>query len=621
MPQTLASANNANARSPPLRTLSSATARDAACARCQSDEHLGLTVAQTELGTSMSAEEVGAGEAESCEKARREMERICTSLGIADCAELIRAHHVSAAAVVVASLLVGLLTVFVYASWDHGGQQRGTAIPVVPGVPLFGNLFQLGSIESVHETLIEWSERYGAEAGAYEFRVLGKRFVVLCSEDTILEVFRHRPFDVVRSEKVKEVVALIAPGVFSSDGERWRVERRAIGHAFGFGRLDKSIAGIQRAACRLAQLWRREIAASHRAGKIAAVEIAEDLHRYTMDNVAHVGFRLDLDSINRSQHSTQLVDDIRTIFKVSNQRLIGNVPYYRLPFRLGERWDGGLPPTRRIYEQMDKIVSELEQRGAQAGEADSSVLASLIRDNAEARAAGEPTLLSRKQLIGNILELFLAGTDTTAHTLSWMLYQLALDPNLQRAAASEADAFHQRHTRGEALGSADIMQALVITRCVFHEVMRMYGPGGMIQLEHVDGTNLTVAGERIEPRSRVFFAMINYVTQRETLVPDDGGPNGELRADRFAPQRWLNDNKDGLTSAIPRSYFAFGHGARICPGKDLAQLEAIMCVAEVLHNFQISLEANHPPVKPVFRFTVQPDTPVRLYLKIRDAVA
>ena len=61
----------------------------------------------------------------------------------------------------------------------------------------------------------------------------------------------------------------------------------------------------------------------------------------------------------------------------------------------------------------------------------------------------------------------------------------------------------------------------------------------------------------------------------------------------------------------------FGSGVRICPRQDLAELEAIHCIATLSRHFEISLTPNHAPVAITNRLTQRPDRDIEVCLKPR----
>jgi cytochrome P450 len=87
-------------------------------------------------------------------------------------------------------------------------------------------------------------------------------------------------------------------------------------------------------------------------------------------------------------------------------------------------------------------------------------------------------------------------------------------------------------------------------------------------------------------------------------------------AKSFKPSRWLSDDKQKV-ERYEAHLLAFGHGPRVCPGQRLAMLEAIIAVAALVYEFDMTLACDPKEVHRVLLFTAVPDklpvilTPVR----------
>ena len=67
-----------------------------------------------------------------------------------------------------------------------------------------------------------------------------------------------------------------------------------------------------------------------------------------------------------------------------------------------------------------------------------------------------------------------------------------------------------------------------------------------------------------------------------------------FRADEFAPQRW--EQLSGSRASKEALHFGFGHGARVCPGKHLAQLEVGLTVGAFVKLFKFEAVHSENPV-------------------------
>ena len=69
--------------------------------------------------------------------------------------------------------------------------------------------------------------------------------------------------------------------------------------------------------------------------------------------------------------------------------------------------------------------------------------------------------------------------------------------------------------------------------------------------------------------------------------------------DTFNPDRWLNDSDIKLCR---NSYFPFGFGSRVCPGKNLANVEIKTLIALLYRKFDVELVDKVSPLKYDYRF-------------------
>lgn len=227
--------------------------------------------------------------------------------------------------------------------------------------------------------------------------------------------------------------------------------------------------------------------------------------------------------------------------------------------------------------------------------------------------AGGDNTFDRERLRGNLITLFVAGTDTTSTALTFMVHRLAMDAELQARAAKEAQAVAWGD--GEVAGfNLDSLAERLPTLCAtYYEVLRVHGPAPHLYLEAAPATEITLAGRTYSSTENVtFIALCEYAGKQV-----DAAALGGIDPKAFAPERWLD--ADGRVHA-PKSdvYQSFGAGHRICPGRDLVKLEVLSLCARLLQKLQLRLEENHPPVGSISAFAQEPDRDVRVVASPRE---
>jgi cytochrome P450 len=153
-------------------------------------------------------------------------------------------------------------------------------------------------------------------------------------------------------------------------------------------------------------------------------------------------------------------------------------------------------------------------------------------------------------------DLFIAGTETTRHTLTWIWLYLAAFPEVQKKAQAEVDAVIGRDGRV----SARAREQLPYVDAVLHEVMRIRPvvPTGVMHLTTQD----IKAGKYDIPKGTT-------LVQNTWSIHFD--PKHWHDPEAFLPGRWL-DNQ-GKYVFQQSGFMPFQVGKRSCVGEGFAKLE------------------------------------------------
>jgi cytochrome P450 len=220
-------------------------------------------------------------------------------------------------------------------------------------------------------------------------------------------------------------------------------------------------------------------------------------------------------------------------------------------------------------------------------------------------AADQPDSgLDDRHVAGNVLTMLLAGEDTTANTLAWMIHLLQRNPQaLQRV---------QREVRTLAPDPAayrfDQMEQLVYLEACASETMRLKPVAPFIALQALRDT---VVADVAVPEGTLVWGVLRH---------DSVSAPHFARPEAFEPERWLDGAPQPLSAAAKRAAMPFGGGPRMCPGRYLALLEMKMAMAMLLSSFDI-LAVDTPgdgPAEERMAFTMNP---VGLRMRLREPAA
>jgi cytochrome P450 len=203
--------------------------------------------------------------------------------------------------------------------------------------------------------------------------------------------------------------------------------------------------------------------------------------------------------------------------------------------------------------------------------------------------------------------MLLAGEDTTANTIAWMIHLLWAHPLALALATEEV----RRVCGGEALPTLAMVEQLDYVEACCHETMRLKPVAPLMPQQALRDS--TVGGVQISA-GMIVFGLMRVDSVSDAHVP---------QAAQFDPQRWLADGKPGqAASAAKRISMPFGAGPRICPGRYLAMLEMKMAMAMLLQHFDIAMvdTADGLPPAEQLNFTMTP-VGLRMRLRSRDPAA
>jgi cytochrome P450 len=247
----------------------------------------------------------------------------------------------------------------------------------------------------------------------------------------------------------------------------------------------------------------------------------------------------------------------------------------------------------RALSTVDKIVySMIEER--RAGRIVADDLLSMLM---EARDAETGESMSDKQLRDEVMTIFLAGHETTASSLSWALYLVSKDPNVEEKLAAEVDAALNGRTP-----AMEDLPNLPYTRMVIEEALRLYPPAWAFGRQAIADDE--IGGYRIPANSSVLVSP--WITHRHPAFWD--------RPQQFDPERFTAEKSAGR----PRyAYFPFGGGPRQCIGNEFAMMETQLVLAMIAQQFKFRLVPGQR-VEPDPSVTLRPKGTLAMTLTARQ---
>lgn len=398
---------------------------------------------------------------------------------------------------------------------------------------------------------------------------------------------------------------LVGDGLFTSEGELWRRQRKLMAPLFHAATIDGFAADMTAAAERAA--------ASFRDGDV--IDVARETTRITMAVAGSTLFGTDTSSdadelgaaltaalewAGEQTSSVTLIAQARASIGLDllAERLPS--PWSDRARRLGERaivpilWPG--ERTRRLRAALDvleaRVARMIEDRRRGAARRD---LLSLLLSARDDDGGGR---MSDRQVRDEILTLFVAGHETTANALAWSLMLLAQHPDWYARVKAEALALPGPPT------AADLARLPLASR-VFKEAMRLYPP--VFMFGRVAIADADVGGYRV-PKGTVVLLAPYALHRRRDVWPDP---------ERFDPDRFTPEAE---ASRHRTAYVPFSAGPRTCIGLQFALLEGPLVLATLLRraDFELLDPAGAVP-EPVATLRPKGGLPMRIHLRAGPA--
>ena len=211
------------------------------------------------------------------------------------------------------------------------------------------------------------------------------------------------------------------------------------------------------------------------------------------------------------------------------------------------------------------------------------------------------------ELRSQLLNILIAGRDTTAGTLSWVFYELSRNPHVFEKLRSEVvehfGTYHQpKEITFEGLKDCKYLQNTL------RETVRMYPNVPMNSRRAVRDTTLPRGGGP-DGQAPVFVKQgqeVNYYVFVMHRRKDLWGDDSEV----FRPERWEGRK-------IGWEYLPFNGGPRVCLGQQFAMTEAGYILVRILQKFDKCLCMDDEPlVRHTYNVTT---TPCRVLLRFREA--
>ncbi|MFS7944845.1 putative cytochrome P450 [Helianthus anomalus] len=359
-------------------------------------------------------------------------------------------------------------------------------------------------------------------------------------------------------------------GIFNSDGETWRAQRKTASYEFNTRSLRNFV--METAAV---ELHTRFVPVLERAAALnKVVDLQDLLERYSFDNICKVAFNFDPGCLAGDGTSgSEFMKAFEEAATLSSGRFM-----YVLP---------GLYKIKKLLNFGSE--SKLQKSIATVHKFADDIIQSRITESAK-----EPNddLLSRFMNISEyspeflrdiVTGFILAGRDTTSSALTWFFWIISSHPEVKLKILEELKTLRLSKSDQNSYEFDDLRQMHYLHAAI-SEAMRLFPP---VPVDTKACLKPDVWPDGTFVGEGWFVTYHTYAMGRmESVWGTD--------CNEFRPERWLEEENGGGTVVYrpenPFKYPVFHGGPRVCLGKEMAYTQMKLVAATIMEVFEVELE-------------------------------
>ncbi|KAF0411941.1 cytochrome P450 [Gigaspora margarita] len=470
---------------------------------------------------------------------------------------------------------------------------RPNPLPGPFPLPFIGNLHNHGlDTNGYYEYCLK---KYGDISEVY----LDHRYIILSRPEHIKklfapsEFFMHQPYSQGCDEVGIEGVGLF----FNGNNKSWSFNRHFFNEALSRKLIDSTIETINQLYDEMSGYWQslgNQSSSNNSNNWTIETDFSSWFHGFTNEVTStlttgqrtySIASYYNTQSNIKSIHSNALVENGNKFTKAL-VKFMECLPFFTFlsPFMrhyfpiIKGQANSYLNNRDLLFKNLDEMIknrrNEIEKM--QGAEMKSDMLTSLL--TAKTVVEGDNFRpMPDKEIRGNLIDIFLGGSDTTASLFCYITYYVCKNPEVKQKMLSEIDSVLPNFS--DKLYKQEDLKQLKYCNAIIFEAARLMPPIA-IALRHIT-KEFEIAGYKW-PAGTNFHLNIKGAQRH---------PEFWNNPEVFNPDRFYNNEND--TSSI----IIWGGGKRICPGRSLSIVESLLFIALVYKNYNVELVNPNDPLK------------------------
>ncbi|XP_051133410.1 6,7,8-trihydroxycoumarin synthase-like [Andrographis paniculata] len=458
-------------------------------------------------------------------------------------------------------LLITLSTIFISILFRFKKSRKPGPPPGPPPLPVIGNLHQLTKATHLHLHLWRLSKKYGP---LLRMKLGSTPMIVVSSAKLAEQVLKTEESSICSRPKHVGQQKLSYNGMdmaFSPYNDHWRELRKITTvHLLSAKKIESFRPFREDEMSRMVA----RVSAAASSGQAVNLNATSTTLFGTLICRIAFGKRYEEGGfdIRRFEHLLHEGQAVMTAFFVSD--------YFPMLGWFDYLW-GSISRLERIWKELDEFYQELIDEHLDSNwkkmkhEVD-DILGILI-DLKQRKTSSMD--ISWDSIKGFLMNIFFAGSDTSAAAVVWTMLALMKSPNVMKKL--QAEIRESINGQQELIAEDDLLK-LPYLKAVVSESLRLYPPDPLL-VPRQTTDKCIIDSYEIEPKTVVYINA--WAIARD--------PDYWKNPDEFLPERFLNNGAD----VRGRDYgvIPFGSGRRICPGMSMGLVNVEHMIANLVYSF------------------------------------
>ena len=421
----------------------------------------------------------------------------------------------------------------------------------IPTVPL--HRFLKHSLEILKNPLPFHRQNFNEKGDIFRLKV-GFNTDVLFIRDTAFAqyVLQKNQKNYVKSKiQTEDLVKYVGEGLLTSEGEKWKKQRKMMQPAFHKKQLENLLIGMQDTI----------------VSEFKKIKTDQTIDVFPILN--DLAFQTVVKSLFTKAARENDMERLQFITEANQKMLVKELrqPYLGWWFKSSGVLKKHLNLSNEARTILKGIVEDRKTSGQRFGDLLDMLLETRYDDGKG---------MSEEQLIDEILIIFTAGHETTSNALTFTFQLLAKHPDWQNQIFEEWRTLKDETNVMTRISNSKVCQQ------VLEESMRLYPPAYFIDRVNVAADDFNDI--HFEAGSNLLFSV--YEIHRH--------PELWEQPELFLPERFEDGGRQ-----FSSQYFPFGAGPRKCIGNNFAMFEMIIAVSELISKYKIHADFDTIEITPL----------------------